>query len=240
MQMAASSYDEAFRDYQKAVQLDPLDTEAWIGFVRSAVASRHETEAFSFLQARTAADPTEVKARIALSKLQAATGRAQEALSTAQDAMAIMPIDFAAVEQLASLYADLGDADHLQAVVAAADRLFPGRVAIRYFDGAVNFMRGRLPVAIDLLKQVTAAEPARGDAQNLLGAIYASSGRPAEARTAFEAAIRLNSRDSSAYTNLGLLELSGGNRERASELFAEALSLDPASAAARQGLANSR
>lgn len=240
MQMAASSYDEAYRDYQKALQLDPIDTEAWIGFVRAAVASRHEGEAASFLQGKTAADPTDVKARVALSKLQAATGRVEEALATAQDAMAIMPIDFAAVEQLASLYADLADADHLQAVVAAADRLFPGKVAIRYFDGAVNFMRGRLPVAIDLMKQVTAAEPGRGDAQNLLGAIYASSGRPGEARTAFEAAIRLNPRDGSAYTNLGLLELSGGNRERASERFAEALSLDPASAAARQGLANSR
>jgi spermidine synthase len=240
MQMTASSYDAAYRDYQRAIELDRSDTDAWLGFVRAAVASRHDQEAVAWLQAKTAADPLEVKARIALSKLQASTGRVQQALGTALEATAITPIDFAAVEQLASLYADLGDADHLEAVVAMADRLFPGRMATRYFDAAMNFMRGRLPAAIDLAKQVTASEPTRGDAQNLLGAIYASSGRPAEARTAFEAAVRLNPRDSSAYTNLGLLELSGGNRAGAAELFAEALSLDPASGAARQGLANSR
>ena len=240
MLMTASSYDAAYRDYQKAIQLDRADTDAWFGFTRAAVASRHDQDAISWLQAKTTADPTEVRARIALSRFQAATGRVQEALETALEATAITPIDFAAVEQLASLYADLGDADHLEAVVAMADRLFPGKMATRYFDAATNFMRGRLPVAIDLVKQVTASDPTRGDAQNLLGAIYASSGRPAEARTAFEAALRLNPRDSSAYTNLGLLELSGGNRAGASELFVEALSLDPGSGAARQGLANSR
>lgn len=239
MQMTASSYDEAYRDYQRALELDRTDTDTWLGFVRAAVASRHDQDAMAWLQAKTA-DPLEVKARIALSKLQAATGRVQDALSTALDATAITPIDFAAVEHLASLYADAGDADHLEAVVAMADRLFPGRISTRYFDGAVNFLRGRMPVAIDLVKQVTASEPARGDAQNLLGAIYASSGRPAEARTAFESALRINPRDSSAYTNLGLLMLSSGNRADASELFAEALSLDPESGAARQGLANSR
>jgi Flp pilus assembly protein TadD len=61
-----------------------------------------------------------------------------------------------------------------------------------------------------------------------------------EARAAFGEALRLNPRDASAYTNLALLELSAGNRAGAHELFAESLSLDPGSAAARQGLADSR
>ena len=74
----------------------------------------------------------------------------------------------------------------------------------------------------------------------MMGAIHASLGQVAEARAAFEKALRLNNRDASAYTNLGLLELSAGNRARAHELFSESLSLDPSSAAARQGLANSR
>ena len=218
----------------------PTDITVLDGLVQAAVASRQDADVLRLLRSATEQAGGTPAAWIALSRFQAATGRVQEALETALEATAITPIDFAAVEQLASLYADLGDADHLEAVVAMADRLFPGKMATRYFDAATNFMRGRLPVAIDPAEQVTASDPTRGDAQNLLGAIYASSGRPAEARTAFEAALRLNPRDSSAYTNLGLLELSGGNRAGASELFVEALSLDPGSGAARQGLANSR
>jgi len=64
----------------------------------------------------------------------------------------------------------------------------------------------------------------------------ANTGRRECAQAAFEASIRLNPRDASAYTNLGLFHLEGANAAAAADYFAEALALDPGSAAARDGL----
>jgi Flp pilus assembly protein TadD len=88
-----------------------------------------------------------------------------------------------------------------------------------------------------MAREAIAIEPHRAATHNLLGAIEASLGRSDQARAAFEAALRLDARDSTTYTNLGLLELSSGNAARASKLFGEALSLDPTSDGARRGLA---
>ena len=75
---------------------------------------------------------------------------------------------------------------------------------------------------------------------NLLGAIYASLEDRNAARAAFAAALRLDPRDASIYTNLGLLELASANRPAAAGYLREALSLDPRSNAARRGLAQVR
>ena len=66
---------------------------------------------------------------------------------------------------------------------------------------------------------------------------HAKLGEPEAARNAFETSLRFNAHDSSAYANLGLLDLSAGNDAAATRDFAEALWLDPRSDAARQGLA---
>jgi Flp pilus assembly protein TadD len=72
----------------------------------------------------------------------------------------------------------------------------------------------------------------------VIGAAYTKLDRPAEAREAFEKSLSLDAHDSTAYTNLGLLELAAGNRVAAAQLFAEALWLAPESTTARQGLAH--
>ena len=60
------------------------------------------------------------------------------------------------------------------------------------------------------------------------------------ARQAFERSLTFDAHDSTAYTNLGLLELAAGDQAAARRFFAEALWLTPDSATARQGLARTR
>ena len=50
----------------------------------------------------------------------------------------------------------------------------------------------------------------------------------------------LDPQDPATYQNLALLELNTGNAATAARLFGEALSLDPTSDPARQGLARAR
>jgi Flp pilus assembly protein TadD len=91
-----------------------------------------------------------------------------------------------------------------------------------------------------LAERATEIDSKYAPVYDLLGAARLKLRQPSEARAAFETSLRLNAHDSSAYTNLGLLALAVGNDREAASYFAEALWLDPSSAAARQGLAQAR
>jgi Tfp pilus assembly protein PilF len=60
------------------------------------------------------------------------------------------------------------------------------------------------------------------------------------ALAAFGAAIQSNPREASGYVNAGLLSLQSGNPSAAADFFASALTIDPSSKAARDGLAQAR
>ena len=83
-----------------------------------------------------------------------------------------------------------------------------------------------------------AIDPAHAKAHNLIGACLANMGRRDEARTAFETSIKADPREPGTYTNLANLELQSGNRNLAIRYFAEALTVDPTSQSARDGLAS--
>ena len=84
------------------------------------------------------------------------------------------------------------------------------------------------------------SHPAHARAQNLLGAACATLGRRECAQSAFEASLTANPRDASTYINLGVFHLQAANPEAAARYFAEALSIDRESSAARSGLAQAR
>ena len=78
----------------------------------------------------------------------------------------------------------------------------------------------------------------RPAALTLIGACLASMGQPDAARAAFETSIKADPREPGTYTNLATLELQSGNRDRARRYFSEALTVDPLSQPARDGLAS--
>jgi Flp pilus assembly protein TadD len=102
------------------------------------------------------------------------------------------------------------------------------------------YLRGQTEDAISALRHVVDTHPDHARAQNLLGAACATAGRADCARTAFEAAIRANPRDPSAYVNLGVFRVQSGDAQGAIDVFGQALALDPQSAAARNGLSQAR
>ena len=97
-----------------------------------------------------------------------------------------------------------------------------------------------LAEAARLGEEAIARDRAYAPVYDLVGAAYTRLGRATDARRAFETSLTFDGRDSTAYTNLGLLALAEGNRDRARGYFAEALWLTPDSATARAGLARAR
>jgi Flp pilus assembly protein TadD len=97
-----------------------------------------------------------------------------------------------------------------------------------------RFLRNDFEGTVLLAERIIAIAPTYAPVYDLVGAAYTKLERRAAAREAFETSLRFNAHGSTAYTNLGLLELSDGNRVAAAGYFAEALWLAPDSATARQ------
>jgi Flp pilus assembly protein TadD len=75
---------------------------------------------------------------------------------------------------------------------------------------------------------------------DLIGAAYTKLGQLDLAREAFKKSLSFDAHDSTAYENLGILELQAGNRALAAKYFAEALWLVPDSQVSFRGMAQSR
>ena len=177
---------------------------------------------------------------IATSKLLAAIGASSDAVAAARQAMAIRPVQPEALEQLASLFADAGETAELDALVASMRTIAPDRAGSHYFAAVAAFLHGKPEQAVEHATRAVAIDPAYAPVYDLVGAAYTKLGQAAKAREAFETSLRFDAHDSTAYTNLGLLELAAGNKPAAARYFAEALWLAPDSATARQGLAQTR
>jgi Flp pilus assembly protein TadD len=177
---------------------------------------------------------------VELSRVLAAQGDLDGAIETATEALRLTPEDPRANEQLASIVADAGDGERLEPLAESLVARFPDRPDSLYYRAAALFLRGRTEDALAVVNPVTHRHPDHARAQNLLGAACATLGRRDCARAAFEASLRANPRDSSTYVNLAQFCLESADPQDAARYFAEALAIDPASTAARNGLAQSQ
>jgi Flp pilus assembly protein TadD len=240
MELKADAYDVAYDAFLRAATLNPQSPEALAGLSQAAAPARKARDEIAWLRAAARADPRNVAVRIELSRLLAATGDAKGGLEAAEDALHLAPDDPAAAEQLASILADANDVARLGPLADALVHRFPDRGDGHYYRASALFMSGRAAEAIAEARKVPPRSPTYARALNLLGAACAESGRSDCAKSAFQASIDANPRDSGTYVNLGTFFLQAGNPARATEAFAEALAVDPASAAARAGLDQAR
>ncbi len=229
----ASAPGAAWADFETAVRLNPRDARALDGLVRAAAVTGRQDQTLRALQ--TAAAPVDhLEAQVALSRLLASGGRVDEAARVAFTMVERQPSNVAALEQLASVLADVGDRERLLPVVTRLRAVAPTADATRYYAASLLFMEGRTELAIGEARALVTGNPTHAKGYNLLGAALATAGRRDEAREAFQASLRADPRDPSAYTNLALLELEGGNPAAGMQRLAEALTLDPSSPAARE------
>jgi len=236
MLLQADAFRPAYDDFVRAVEMNPADPRSLDGLIRAS-APIQRTAGTRALLSRLAADPAQVPARLALSRLLASEGAYDEAAGIPFSIVLSDPNNAAALEQLASILSDVGDVERLRPVVSRLRAVAPYTEAAHYFSAALLFMEERVDLALNETRLVLAMNPSHARAQNLMGASLASVGRREEARVAFQASLQADSKDPATYANLAMLETQAGNPALAMRYYAEALTLDPNHAAARQGLA---
>ena len=240
MELSAEAYGLAYDAFRKAGALDPRNEGALGGLSLAAAGARKQEDARDWLKSLAAADPRNVPVRLELSKLLASSGDFTAAAATAGEALRIAPDDARAGEQLASIFADAGDAARLEPLAEALAARFPARVDPRYYHATALFLKGQAHEAAVDARRLVADNPQHARGFNLLGAACATDGQRDCARTAFETSIRLSPHDPSSYVNLGVFLIHSGDPAAAADYFAEALTIDPASASARDGLTEAR
>jgi spermidine synthase len=240
MQLEAEAHGLAYEAFRRALALNSRNRDALSGLSDAASGAHKETEARDLLKAIAAREPANAPVRIELSRVLAAAGDFDGAIAMATGALQLTPDDPQAGEQLASIVADAGDADRLETLAASLIARFPNRPEPQYYRASALFLRGRTEDAVTAVRHVTDSHPEHARAQNLLGAACATLNRRECAQAAFEASLRASPRDPSTYVNLGRFSLQSSNPDAAARYFAEALSIDPELAAARDGLAEAR
>jgi len=240
MEMQAEAYESAYDAFRHAVSLNARNTEALEGMSQAASGINKQADERDWLKALASADATNAEVRVEQSRVLASGGDYTDAAALAGEAMRIAPGDPRPVEQLASVFADAGDAARLGPLADSLVARFPDRPDARYYRATALFLTGRTREAAAEARQLVADHPRHARGFNLLGAACATDGQRECARAAFEASLRLNPHDASTYVNLGVFFMQSGDPGSAIESFAEALTVDPASAAAREGLAQAR
>lgn len=239
MMAKSDAHSIAYEDYVRALKLDPADAATLDGLTRTAVLTSRAQDALSWVKSLTPDTPS-LAAQIATSKLLSAAALKADAIEAIRSACAERTPAAAACEQLASIYAETGERTELAPVVQTLQTIAPDAAATHYYAAALAFMGGDAQAALDHAQRAIRADASYAAAYDTAGAAHTKLGQPDQARQAFLTSLRLAPHDSTAYTNLGLLELAAGNREEATDYFAEALWLTPDAEAAREGLARAR
>jgi Flp pilus assembly protein TadD len=143
-------------------------------------------------------------------------------------------------EQLASLYADSSDTVQLDLTVDELRKVAPNRASTEYYAAVAAFLHGDATAAVASAQKAIAIDPNYAPTYDLIGAAYTKLNQLDQARQAFQKSLSFDAHDSTAYENLGVLELNAGNRQAAAKYFAEALWLVPESAVSREGLRRAR
>jgi spermidine synthase len=240
MQLKAEAHGLAYDAFRRALALNSRNADALAGLSDAAAGAHKQAEELDVLKAIAAREPGNAPVRVELSRVLAAAGDFDRAIATATDALRLTPDDPRAGEQLASVVADAGDADRLEGLAESLAARFPDRPEPQYYRASALFLRGRTEDALAAVRHVTDTHPDHARAQNLLGAACATLNQRDCAQAAFEASLRASPRDPSTYVNLGQFSLQSSNPEAAARYFAEALSIDPALVAARDGLVQAR
>jgi tetratricopeptide (TPR) repeat protein len=236
----ADVHSLAYDDFVRALTLQPDYAPALDGLVRAATLTHSAPDALAWIKSLSEKLPPNVDVLVARSKLLTAAGQPADATEAATEARRIAPSSPLALEQQASLQAEAGDVTALKPIVEALKSVAPDRPATFYYQAVSALLEGRADEAVRLANQAIAADSRYAPVYDLIGAAYTKLDQLPDARAAFEKSLTFDAHDSSAYVNLGLVELAAGNRAAAVNYFAEALWLEPDSRVAREGLARAR
>jgi tetratricopeptide (TPR) repeat protein len=228
--MGRGELDEARRQFEKAIALDPNYADALLALGDVHRAEGRVADAEHVVKRALRVDPNSVGALAQLAELQRDQGRLDEAVRLFEEALAID-------DSRPFLYLGYGDVLQRAGRFAAAEKAFrsvleldPDSFKARYNLGVTYGNSGRIDEAIQMYEAALESEPGNPEAPkaaNNLGAIYLGKGDLERAREHFAAAVAGSPYNLEARYNLALIHLDAGEVAEAIPLLERAAALEP-------------
>jgi Flp pilus assembly protein TadD len=185
--------DEAIRNYNKAVEINPASTGSVIALADLYLASGNESEAVRLLQDARKRSPQDgrvaLSAALALEKVQ----RWQEARTVYEQVLQLDQDNAIALNNLAWLLAEHeGNIDVALKLAQQAKQRQASNVQITNTIGWIYYKKNSYEMALQYLKESASKKQDNPLYQYHLGMVYSKLGRVQEARQALQAALRLD------------------------------------------------
>jgi tetratricopeptide (TPR) repeat protein len=197
-------YDSAISEYDRAIQLNPNNIEAYT-YRGNAYDSKGDIDrAISDFDQAIQLDPSYGKAYINRGVAYIVKGDLDRAISDLNKAIQLDPSSYAAYSNRGSAYQEKGDLDHAISDYDQSIQLNPNDATTFYNRGVAYHNKGDLDHAIRDYDQAIQLNPNEYDAYYSRGLAYSLKGDPDRAISDFNTAIQLDPNNAEAYYYRGL------------------------------------
>ena len=222
------NYEEARKEYQTVLKLDPGQMRAYYGLGNVYHAMGRPEEAISAYQRAIAVDPTFALSHNNLGIVYDELGRSDLAEEEYGKALRLKPGFVKPCNNLAILYARRGDFDRAKETIARAIRLDPRYAIGHHTLGNIHALQGRWEQAGLAFERAVNVKPDFLEAWCDLGDVYNAQGVYGKAEEAYRKALGVAPRSGRAHRALGMLYLRPlKDPEKALHHLRKALTLDP-------------
>ena len=230
--------DEAIREFQEVVRLNPGFAEAYNSLGHSLAARGRVDEAVACYQKALEIRPDYNVTQINLGDLLSQNGRVDEAMARYQKALEIDSNDLVAINNLGTALRQKGREDEAIVHFQKALQINPDFVEAHINLGTALRQKGSVDEAIIHFQKALQIKPDLAEAYYYLGAALNSQGRFEEAIVCFQKVLEINPNLVEAHYNLSFAFCSKGRFDEAIHELQETLRLKPDYAEASNNLVN--
>jgi len=137
--LAVGKTEEAVKDFEQALAVDPGHLDGYVGLAMAAAAKGDNASAIKYLERVILDDPLHFEALIALTRAYAEEGMKEDAVRTAVRARDVNPYDYRALVTLGTAYTRAGSLREGAEVYLRATQLYPERPVAFYNLGEVFY-----------------------------------------------------------------------------------------------------
>jgi len=227
------SLDQAAEAFERAVALDPAFALAHAALGESyrrksaaAVSPAFMNKAIDEVNEAVRLSPDEPQIRLNLASIYKSTGRNGAAVDELRRALSEQPDNADAHRQLGDLLAGEGRVDEGLSELRRAVALQPQYWRNYQSLGLFFYQHGRLAEAITTFQRLVSLRPDDALPYQQLGAAYLANGDSVHARENFERSVRIRP-NATSFTNLGTIDYSERNFDRAARQYEQAVRLSP-------------
>ncbi len=184
--------DEAIKWYEKAIQFDSRNAEAYYNMANILLSQGKSDQAITGYEKALSINPRYIKAYINLAVVLTQAGRTDEAISRLEEASKMEPGNADVHYNLAMVLRQQGRLDEAIEHLIEVVKIEPNNASVLYDTALLLGQRGRLDEAAEVLHQVLRLQPQNADAHCILGDVLAAQGNFDHAATEYNESIKID------------------------------------------------